>query len=89
MDQSQPLPKGIRLDDYQAWRNLKDAYGSAKKIPQLLQTADITLSRMNNRGELWSALWSALYHQGSIFSAPTAVVSYLREIVNRLTTRSS
>ncbi|MEU9164849.1 hypothetical protein AB0D29_31815 [Streptomyces sp. NPDC048424] len=54
------------------WAQLSHAYGSAEKIPTLL---DRIASEPD--GELWSGLWSALCHQGSVYSASFAALPWL------------
>lgn len=54
------------------WSRLSHAYGSAEDIPALLDriAAEPT-------SELWSDLWSALCHQGSVYSASFAALPWL------------
>ncbi|MFD6878556.1 MULTISPECIES: hypothetical protein [unclassified Streptomyces] len=54
------------------WSQLSHAYGSAEKIPTLL---DRIASEPD--AELWSSLWSALCHQGSVYSASFAALPWL------------
>lgn len=62
------------------WRDLRDAYGPAISIPELLAKA-----RTDTRGghipdTTWFSLWSALCHQGDTYSASYAAVPYLVEL---------
>ncbi|MFD4133635.1 hypothetical protein [Streptomyces goshikiensis] len=54
------------------WSRLSHAYGSAEDIPARLDriTADPTSER-------WNDLWSALCHQGSVYSASFAALPWL------------
>ncbi|MFE5599349.1 hypothetical protein ACFQ8O_09175 [Streptomyces coelicoflavus] len=54
------------------WSRLHHAYGSAEDIPTLL---DRISSEPTN--ELWSDLWSALCHQGSVYPASFEVLPWL------------
>jgi hypothetical protein len=54
------------------WSQLSHAYGSAGDIPALLDR----IAR-EPRPELWSDLWSALCHQGSVYSASFAALPWL------------
>jgi hypothetical protein len=69
----------LSLDDPR-WSDLQHAYGDAEDIPVLLkQLADIPSSRGNE--EPWFSIWSALAHQGDVYSASFAAVPH---IVNAL-----
>lgn len=50
------------------WPSLRQAYGSAEKIPLLLSNHE------------WKELWDSLCHQGTIYSASLAAIPYLLEI---------
>ncbi|MFD8688229.1 hypothetical protein [Streptomyces sp. NPDC059651] len=54
------------------WTRLTHAYGSAEDIP-------ILLARIASeaKGGLWDNLWSALCHQGSVYSASFAALPWL------------
>ncbi|WP_435058813.1 hypothetical protein [Streptomyces sp. bgisy060] len=57
------------------WQKLTHAYGSAEDMPVLL-------ARIASEGEsdLWSDLWSALCHQGSVYSASFAALPWLTDM---------
>ncbi|MBQ0830827.1 hypothetical protein [Streptomyces tagetis] len=57
------------------WSELSHAYGSAEDIP-------ILLDRIAGEAKsgLWSDLWSALCHQGSVYSASFAVLPWLTDM---------
>lgn len=60
------------------WSELRHAYGAAADIPALLkQLADVPSSE--NDKEPWFSLWSALAHQGDVYSASFAAVPYVIE----------
>lgn len=67
----------LSLDDPR-WFELQHAYGEAGDIPALLkQLADIPSSENNN--EPWFSIWSALAHQGDVYSASFAAVPHVIE----------
>ncbi|MFC5668441.1 hypothetical protein ACFP3U_36470 [Kitasatospora misakiensis] len=57
------------------WSRLSHAYGSAEDIPALLDRIEAAPS-----AERWSDLWSALCHQGSVYSASFAALPRLTAI---------
>jgi hypothetical protein len=59
------------------WSQLSHAYGSAEDIPALL---DRITSEPN--AELWNDLWSALCHQGSVYSASFAALPWLADVAS-------
>ncbi len=67
----------LGLDDPR-WSALKHAYGTAADIPALLkQLADLPSS--GNDKEPWFSIWSALAHQGDVYSASFAAVPHVIE----------
>ena len=69
------LPQPLALDDPR-WSDLQHAYGDAGDIPELLkQLANVPSSR--DREEPWFSLWSALAHQGDVYSASFAAVPHV------------
>lgn len=65
----------LSLDDPR-WPELQHAYGGAADIPALLkQLADIPSSE--NDKEPWFSIWSALAHQGDVYSASFAAVPHV------------
>jgi hypothetical protein len=58
------------------WSELKHAYGSAGDIPALLAQLASQPSSKNN-SEPWFTLWSALAHQGDVYSASFAAVPHV------------
>lgn len=59
------------------WRQLRDIYGSASDIPQLLEAA---AASTDWNAPCWRELWSRLYHQGSVAPASYAALPRLAEI---------
>ncbi|WP_036168702.1 hypothetical protein [Massilia sp. 9096] len=62
------------------WGELRDAYGSAAKIPELLRQLS-SLPDDNGHSEPWFSLWSALAHQGDVYSASFAAVPHVIEAI--------
>lgn len=62
------------------WDELHDAYGSAAKIPALLRQLS-ALPSDNGSDEPWFSLWSALAHQGDVYSASFAAVPHVIEAI--------
>ena len=58
------------------WAELRHAYGSAKNLPPLLRQLD-SLPASKGNAEPWFTLWSALAHQGDVYSASFAAVPYV------------
>lgn len=58
------------------WSELQHAYGSAEDIPELL-TRLRELPKSEVEDEPWFTLWSALAHQGDVFSASFAAVPHV------------
>ncbi|RUL75973.1 hypothetical protein [Dyella choica] len=62
--------------DNPRWNELKHAYGTASDIPPLLRQL-ATLPAADGQVEPWSSLWSALAHQGDVYSASFAAVPHV------------
>ena len=63
------------------WAELQQGYGNAADIPSLL--FDLTrLPRSEGETEPWFSLWSALAHQGDVFSASFAAVPHVIEALS-------
>ena len=58
------------------WAALEHAYGAASDIPELLQQLS-TLPNAEGENEPWFSLWSALAHQGEVYSATFAAVPHI------------
>ena len=62
--------------DSPEWANLEHAYGRASDIPELLR-------RLEGEGssEPWFSIWSALAHQGDVYSASFAAVPHVIRVL--------
>lgn len=58
------------------WSELQHAYGSAADIPALLEKLR-ALPEAVGEAEPWFSLWSALAHQGDVYSASFAAVPHV------------
>jgi hypothetical protein len=56
------------------WPALRHAYGSAGDIPALLERARHAAAPADYQDEPWFSLWSALCHQGDVYTASYAAV---------------
>jgi hypothetical protein len=70
----------LSLDDPR-WSELQHAYGSAGDIPSLLRQLVDTPSS-HGEDEPWFSIWSALAHQGDIYSASFAAVPHVVEALS-------
>jgi hypothetical protein len=62
--------------DSPRWSSLQHAYGVASDIPDLLRQLD-SLPDSQGESEPWWSLWSALAHQGDVYSASFAAVPHV------------
>ncbi|MCK9193245.1 MAG: hypothetical protein M0P19_05155 [Nevskia sp.] len=62
--------------DSPRWSELRHAYGKASDIPALLRLLG-TLPESKEEEEPWFSLWSALAHQGDVYSASFAAVPHV------------
>jgi len=62
--------------DSPRWSELRHAYGVASDIPALLRQLD-RLPAAKAEDEPWFSLWSALAHQGDVYSASFAAVPHV------------
>ncbi|MBN1566418.1 MAG: hypothetical protein JXA73_01115 [Acidobacteria bacterium] len=65
------------------WEKLEHAYGTASDIPVLLDRIALFPPEISYADDPWHSLWSALYHQGDIYSASLAVVPEIAAILTR------
>lgn len=56
------------------WHLLRHAYGDASDVPVLLRKIAGFPAEPDWQSEPWFSLWSALYHQGDIYSASIAAI---------------
>jgi hypothetical protein len=59
------------------WSTLRHAYGLASDIPARLEHARHAAPPRDYRDEPWFSLWSALCHQGDVYTASYAAVPEL------------
>jgi len=62
------------------WTTLRHAYGGAANIPELLDQARRAPAGGSYRDEPWFSLWSALCHQGDVYTASYAALPELLAI---------
>lgn len=62
------------------WSELQHAYGSAADVPALLKQLAHLPSSENDK-EPWFSIWSALAHQGDVYSASFAAVPHVIEVL--------
>ena len=59
------------------WGELTHAYGNAADIPNLLRQLQTAPPQDNYRSEPWYSLWSALCHQGDVYTATYAAMPHI------------
>ena len=64
------------------WSTLRHAYGAADDIPALLAHARRAAGPRHFEDEPWLSLWSALCHQGDVYTASYAAVPELVAIAD-------
>jgi hypothetical protein len=62
------------------WANLHHAYGPASDIPRLLRQLD-TLPLASGNAEPWFSIWSALAHQGDVYTASFAAIPHVVRVL--------
>jgi hypothetical protein len=62
--------------DSARWHELEHAYGNASDIPPLLRQLD-SVPTCDGQQEPWFSLWSALAHQGDVYTASFAAVPHV------------
>ncbi|MGN6225775.1 hypothetical protein [Pseudoxanthomonas sp.] len=63
------------------WSRLRHAYGDAAGIPALIQQLENFPAEAEAEREPWFGLWSALCHQGDVYSASFAAVVMMSPIL--------
>lgn len=74
--------------DNPEWAQLKHAYGSASDIPDLLRQLDGFPAAEGDR-EPWFSIWSALAHQGDVYSASFAAVPHVVRVISAAPERAT
>jgi len=69
------------------WAELTHAYGSAADIPDLLRQLETAPFQQNATSEAWNAIWSALCHQGDVYTATYAAIPHMLAIATKKTER--
>ncbi|MCA9179505.1 MAG: hypothetical protein KDB14_33850 [Planctomycetales bacterium] len=72
-------PLHDRLEEID-WYALGHAYGDASDVPKMLD--GLCSENKQDRDAAWSELWSAVYHQGSIYSSTPVVARLLVELAS-------
>ena len=68
--------------DSKLWRKLSDAYGTASDIPSLLIVLESLPPNDGPEAEPYFSLWSALCHQGDIYTASYAALPHIIRIMS-------
>ena len=66
--------------DSPGWDQLRHCYGSASNIPDLLRQLAANPQPTKGDDGPWESLWSALCHQGDIYTASYAAVPHIVQI---------
>jgi len=67
--------------DSPRWSELRHAYGDASDIPEPLRQLEDFPPHAAYEDEPWFSLWSALSHQGDIYSASFAAVPHVVRVI--------
>lgn len=59
------------------WGQLSHAYGSADDIPDLLRQLETAPPHQDYKSEPWFSIWSALCHQGDVYTATFAAMPHI------------
>src|SRR5579862_1242153 len=62
------------------WSQLSHAYGQAADVPEMIR--DLARSGPATREDVLEELWSSILHQGSLYTATTAAIPFLIELLN-------
>jgi hypothetical protein len=74
--------------DSPEWANLEHAYGKASDIPELLRLLE-PLPAAEGNSEPWVSIWSALAHQGDVYTASFAAVPHVVRVLSTAPTKAS
>jgi hypothetical protein len=66
--------------DSPIWSTLRHAYGSATDVPKLLQQLE-SFPESKGNADPWFSIWSALAHQGDVYTASFAAVPHVVRIL--------
>ena len=68
--------------DSSMWAELRHAYGAATDIPRALRSIAANPRVSSTTEGPWFELWSALCHQGDVYSASFAAVPHVIDILS-------
>lgn len=68
--------------DSPRWSELRTAYGVAVDIPEMLRDLESVPNSQDYRDEPWFSIWSALAHQGDVYSASFAAVPHVVRVLS-------
>ena len=71
------------------WNMLTHAYGLADDVPARLEQIHSFPAETDWQSEPWFSLWSALYHQGNIYSASLAAVPFIVSAMSATPSRAT
>jgi hypothetical protein len=74
--------------DSARWNELQHAYGSASDVPLLLRSIASDPASSSSTEGPWFDLWSALCHQGDVYSASFAAVPHIVNTLANATDRA-
>ncbi len=77
----------LSLDSPQ-WSQLHHAYGAASDIPKLIRKLE-QFPESGGQLEPWFTIWSALAHQGDVYSASFAAVPHIVRIISTAPTKAN
>lgn len=67
--------------DSPRWAELRTAYGAAVDVPAMLRDLESVPNSQDYRDEPWFSIWSALAHQGDVYSASYAAVPHVVRVL--------
>jgi hypothetical protein len=63
------------------WAELHTAYGAAADVPDMLRDLESLPASDGYEDEPWFSIWSALAHQGTVYSASFAAVPHVVRVL--------
>jgi len=67
--------------DSARWADLRTAYGAAADVPDMLRALQSVPNSDDYQDEPWFSIWSALAHQGDVYSASFAAVPHVVNVL--------
>ena len=74
--------------DSPRWVELRTAYGVTVDVPKMLSELEAVPNSEDYRDEPWFSIWSALAHQGNVYSASFAAVPHVVRVLASATDRA-